>query len=114
MVRFLYTIGIGLVVVLSILLYKFLNKIYVVEDVRYNKTIRVFLKENISECKYFRNSIIIEFIDISKFDVKSFLELDIEEHTIEDNTLAFKFTGGKDYNYILFLKIKERIEGGNK
>lgn len=114
MESFLYTIGIATVVGLSILLYKFLNNLYVMEDVRFNKTVKVFKGANIKKYKYLRNDIIIEFEDISKFNLEAFLELGIEEHTIQDNTLTFKFTGGKDYNYTLFLKIKERIEGVKK
>ena len=110
MESFLYTIGIATVVGLSVLLYKYLNSKYIVEDVRFNKTVKVFKGINITKYQYLRSNIIIDFEDISKFDLEAFLELGIEEHNIEENTLTFKFTGGKDYNYTLFLKIKERIE----
>ena len=111
MITFLYTIGIITVIGLSIMLYRFLNNQYIVEDVRFNKTVTVFNKTNITKHQYLRNNIIIEFKDISNFNIDSFLDLGIEAYTIEDNTLTFTFTGGKDYNYTLYLKIKEKIEG---
>lgn len=112
MLRFLYTIGIGAVVGLSILIYKLLNRTYIVEDVRFNKIVSVFQKLNIESVKYLRSEIILKFTDIKLFDLDSFLELGIEEYTIEEDIIRFKFTGGKDYNYTLYLKIKERIKGG--
>ena len=114
MASFLYTIGIAAVIALSVLLYKLLNKTYIIEDVRFNKTVEVFKGENIEKYRYLRHSIIITFKDISKFNQEAFLELGIEEYTLEDNVLTFRFTGGTDYNYTLYLKIKERIEGGQK
>ncbi len=104
-------LGIIATLVISFVLYKYLNKKYTIEDLRYNKTVEVFDPQQVANLMYLRYEIVIDFHNIEKFDLNAFKELEIENHRIENNRLVFRFIGDNDYNYLLYLKIKERVKG---
>lgn len=108
---FLYFFGIIAVIIGSIVIYKYINQYFEIQDLRYNHYLEIFHKKNIEHFQYLRHRIILKFFNINDFDLNGLKELGGEDLKVDDNTLSFKFNGDNDNNYILYLKIKEKLEG---